>query len=101
MLILGTFWLSIMLRTAEFDRSYDLPNAYRLRPAVRFCPGARPPVDWTAMFAFRNVAQYLDETLNICSGMETRDCMSGRYVGDDVLCLRMYLECEVSVRTAQ
>ena len=28
--ILGTIWFSIMLRVAEFGRSYDVLNAYRL-----------------------------------------------------------------------
>jgi len=28
--IWGTFWLSIMLRVAEFGRSYDRLNAYHL-----------------------------------------------------------------------
>ena len=65
------------------------------------CPGARPAVDWTPIVALRYLVQYLHEALNICVGMETRDCMSGRYVGEGALCLRSYLECEVSVRTAQ
>ena len=47
---------------------------------------------WTGPLYLISEICYLNETLNICSGMETGDCMSGRYVGDDAGCLKRYLE---------